>query len=214
MSAVPRSLTRDCGRSSARPKHHYSAWGLRVYLHPSYVNPFHALIQALLTIRDQDISWFVDQCHKFGTLKSLIKSRFSLDNKMLVELGWSEKILELLKDSPLLEFELSSAGGELGVKIGTGFCDPFTKAHGARLRRFSVYRLYMDPVFVREICRYCVNLEELFVTMEQDELVSVSHFSRRSTIDISFTGLPGTMPCARQETPHGSHSSTYGHRRL
>lgn len=87
--------------------------------------------------------------------------------------AWTTQVLELLSTSPLEEFHISSNGGEVGLDISTEFCSAIVSSHGLNLRRFSVHRLRMNLAAVRDICRRCPNLEQLFVTMEQDDLVCI-----------------------------------------
>ena len=82
-----------------------------------------------------------------------------------------EQVLRMLSNSPLEEFHISSNGGEVGLGISAELCEDIVAAQGATLRRFSVHRLRMDLAAVQNICRNCSHLEQLFVTMEQDELV-------------------------------------------
>ncbi len=69
-------------------------------------------------------------------------------------------------------FHVSSLGGEVGVDVSDDLCAAIISDHGHRLKRFSVHRMRVSPVAVEDICHRCVNLEQLFVTMEQDSLVS------------------------------------------
>ena len=86
----------------------------------------------------------------------------------------------MLTASPLEEFHISSNGGEVGLGISTGFCSDIVITHCLSLRRFSVHRLRMSLAAVKEVCQRCPHLEQLFVTMEQDDLVRAVHCKLRA----------------------------------
>lgn len=79
----------------------------------------------------------------------------------------------MLQESPLEEFHISSNGGEIGLGISTEFCAEIARTHFINLKRFSVHRLRMSLAAVKEICQRCSRLEQLFVTMDQDDLVCI-----------------------------------------
>lgn len=79
--------------------------------------------------------------------------------------------------SPLEEFHISSNGGEIGLDLSAEFCSDIVAAHGPALKRFSVHRLRMNPATVQHISQQCPNLEQLFVTMEQEDLVRMPSIS-------------------------------------
>ena len=63
-----------------------------------------------------------------------------------------------------------------------GFLDPsseisrllsrLVKTHGERLKRISVHRMDVDLEVIKDICVNCSALEELFIAVEPDKLVS------------------------------------------
>lgn len=78
----------------------------------------------------------------------------------------------MLSTSPLQRFHISTVGGEIGRSIGDEFCSKIIDSHGERLTRFSVHRMRISLDAVKDICRRCVVLEELFIVVEQESLVS------------------------------------------
>ena len=125
-----------------------------------------------------------EQCTTSGSLRSLRSITLSVDNKML-ESVWTKQVSDLLRESPLEEFHISSNGGEIGLDISAEFCADIVAAHGPALKRFSVHRLRMNLASVEHISRQCPNLEQLFVTMEQEDLVRTfmqSHILRGLTL--------------------------------
>ena len=139
-------------------------------LSPTFVRSSPPHLRTVFDHPTQDLAWLADQCQKAGTLKSLTNMRIAVDHKMLLS-GWTTQLNNLLKDSSLTEFELSSTGGEMGLTLSTAFCDRFIREHADRIRRFCVHRLNMGPELVKTICERCPKLEELFVTMASDDLV-------------------------------------------
>ena len=88
--------------------------------------------------------------------------------------SWGSHFLDMLSLSPLEFFHISSAGGDIGRALSEEFVDKLLSTHGHRLRRFSVQRMHISMAAIHDICQRCPNLEELFVVVELEEVVSDS----------------------------------------
>lgn len=84
---------------------------------------------------------------------------------------WEVDVVELLKPAPLERFHVSTTGGIVGNTLNDAFCAQIVDIHGSRLRRFSVHRMRMSVAAIEDICRRCVQLEQLFIVVDQHKLV-------------------------------------------
>jgi hypothetical protein len=90
---------------------------------------------------------------------------------------WSQSIVSLLASSPLRNFHIYATGGR--VVLPEAFSRSIVDAHRTRLTRFSVHRMIVSSATIRHICETCVDLEELFVHIDQLTFVSTSTISRQ-----------------------------------
>jgi|ERR1700722_5604489 len=84
---------------------------------------------------------------------------------------WTADVSNLLWATPLEKFQIYSTGAFFEASTTNDFWLQVVNRHGARLTRFSVHRMLISPEAIKDICRRCVVLEELFVTVDQDNLV-------------------------------------------
>lgn len=84
---------------------------------------------------------------------------------------WTRQVVELLSLSPLEMFHVSTVGGEVGGILNDTLCESIISQHGRNLRRFSVDRMGINTKAIADICRRCPQLEQLFITAEQDDIV-------------------------------------------
>lgn len=85
---------------------------------------------------------------------------------------WAQQVVDLLSLSPLEMFHVSTVGGEVGGILNDDLCDSIVTQHGRHLRRFSVDRMGISTRAIADICKRCPQLEQLFITAEQDSIVS------------------------------------------
>ena len=114
---------------------------------------------------------FSELCTHAGTLFRLRSITLTVDEHTSL-LDWQRDVLALLAPAPLQRFHISTVGGHVGHRLGDDFCRAIVNAHGARLTRFSVHRMRMSIAAIANICERCVVLEQLFIVVEQDDLVS------------------------------------------
>ena len=114
---------------------------------------------------------FSDQCNRAGTLSRLRSITLTVDEHTSLAV-WQQHVLSLLSNTPLQRFHISTVGGHVGHRLSDDFCNAIVTAHGSRLTRFSVHRMRMSISAIAEICRRCTVLEQLFVVVEQNDLVS------------------------------------------
>ena len=116
---------------------------------------------------------FSDQCNRAGTLSRLRSITLTVDeHTSLTE--WQQHVLSLLSTAPLQQFHISTVGGHVGHRLSDQFCGAIVSAHRNRLTRFSVHRMRMSISAIADICRRCTVLQQLFVVVEQNDLVSIS----------------------------------------
>lgn len=84
-------------------------------------------------------------------------------------------VAELLSHSPLETFQISSLAGEIAIDLPDVFCTAIVDGHRDTLRRFSVNRMRLSMSAIRHICARCLNLERLFVVLQQEDLVRDGH---------------------------------------
>lgn len=126
----------------------------------------------------KDMAEFSRLCISSGSLSNLRSITISQYADLPT---WGSHFLDMLSLSPLEFFHISSAGGDIGRALSEDFVDKLLSAHGHRLRRFSVQRMHISMGAIHDICLRCPNLEELFVVVELEQVVSDSIF-----IPISF----------------------------
>jgi hypothetical protein len=79
----------------------------------------------------------------------------------------AEHLFSMLAHSPLRHFDVLSA--VTTSKFSDSFWTRMVESHGERLQTVSVHYPPISLDTVREVCRRCVQLEELFVVVEDRE---------------------------------------------
>ncbi len=98
---------------------------------------------------------------------------------------WTESVLSLLASSPLEVFQIYSTGAVFESPPTAQFWRNIVSHHGSRLTRLSVHRMLIGLDSIEDICRRCTRLEQLFIVVEYESLVSISQTSSCSDGDIS-----------------------------
>ena len=120
---------------------------------------------------------FSERCAHAGTLSRLRSITLTVDEHTALA-DWQRDVLALLAPAPLQQFHISTVGGHVDHRLGDDFCSAIVSAHGTRLTRFSVHRMRMSIAAIEDSCARCVALEQLFIVVEQNDLVGV--FLRRA----------------------------------
>ncbi|CCM00826.1 uncharacterized protein FIBRA_02868 [Fibroporia radiculosa] len=118
-----------------------------------------------------DMARFSQDCVRSGALSHL--GSITLTVNVQSSPTWEKDVLALLASAPLERFHISTVGGHVGPALSESFCTSIVNAHGHRLRRFSVHRIRMSMLSIDDICRRCVELEQLFIVVEQNSLDSL-----------------------------------------
>ncbi|KAH8102069.1 hypothetical protein BXZ70DRAFT_1016133, partial [Cristinia sonorae] len=116
-----------------------------------------------------DMSEFSQQCRINGSMRRLTSITLTVGPSTGLS-SWGKHVLELLSESPLEMFHISTAGGDVGRALPHDFVQHLVTIHGRRLRRFSVQRMHISVASVEDICHRCPNLSELFVVLEMDDV--------------------------------------------
>ncbi len=114
---------------------------------------------------------FSEHCNRAGTLSRLRSITLTVDEHTSLA-DWQRDILNLLANAPLQQFHISTIGGHVNHRLSDEFCKAVVSAHGERLTRFSVHRMRMGIDAIADICARCPALQQLFIVVEQDDLVS------------------------------------------
>lgn len=86
---------------------------------------------------------------------------------------WEKDILSLVSSSPLEYLQLYGATviNDKTTKVDD-FVTNLTTIHGSRLKRFSLHRLPISLKALDDVCTGFTNLQQLFIAIEQRDLVS------------------------------------------
>ena len=85
---------------------------------------------------------------------------------------WTREVGELLSSAPLEVFMIYSTSTSTWAPIPDEFWKGIVVKHGQRLRRFAVHRMQISLAALEVVCSQCPLLEQLFVVVEQRDLVS------------------------------------------
>ncbi|KAI0366515.1 hypothetical protein BV20DRAFT_640211 [Pilatotrama ljubarskyi] len=118
-----------------------------------------------------DMAAFSERCNRAGTLSRLRSITLTVDEHTSLN-EWQQHVLSLLSNAPLQQFHISTIGGHVNHRLSDDFCRAIVTAHGSRLTRFSVHRMRMSIVTIADICARCTALQQLFIVVEQKDLVS------------------------------------------
>ena len=146
---------------------------------------------------------FDRQCRKAQLLKRLTSLTITISIHLLKS-EWAKDIPSLVSSSPLEYLQLY---GTIMTKDKEAQADDFVttlaSVHGSRLKRLSLHRLPISLSALRNACVGFTNLEQLFIVVEQRDLVSPWAVSLRSALT-SFRSSSGTRyrkpPNSRQFT--------------
>lgn len=114
---------------------------------------------------------FSEHCNRAGTLSRLRSITLTVDEHTSLA-DWQRDVLGLLANAPLQQFHISTIGGHVNHRLSDEFCKAVVSAHGERLTRFSVHRMRMGIGAIGDICARCPVLQQLFIVVEQNDLVS------------------------------------------
>ena len=110
------------------------------------------------------------QCRKAQLLNRLTSLTITINYPLWNSL-WAKDIPSLVSSSPLECLQLYAA-----TVIKEGRLDDFVTSlisvHGSRLKRLSLHRLPISLKALDEVCTGFINLEQLFIAVEQEGLVS------------------------------------------
>jgi len=85
---------------------------------------------------------------------------------------WTRDVGDLLSSAPLEAFSIYSTTTSIWTPISDEFWGNIAAKHGRRLKKFSVHRMQISLAALEVICSQCPLLEQLFIVVEQRELVS------------------------------------------
>lgn len=148
-----------------------------------------------MRLEPQDMRIFSENCIRAGTLSRLRSITLTVDDHTSLA-EWQQHVLNLLSSAPLQQFHISTIGGHVGHRLSNDFCSAIVSAHGSRLTRFSVHRMRMSINAIADICRRCIVLQQLFIVVDQNDMVwsSVSSCAiEMSDKRITCAGRTGTL---------------------
>lgn len=92
---------------------------------------------------------------------------------------WTRDVGDLLSSAPLEAFSIYSTNTAIWTPIPDEFWKNIAATHGQRLKRFSIHRMQISLAALEVICSQCPLLEQLFIVVEQRELVSTLAYRNR-----------------------------------
>ena len=86
---------------------------------------------------------------------------------------WAEDIPSLVSSSPLEYLQLygTTVVSDKEARLDD-FVTSLISVHGSRLKRFSLHRLPISLKALNDVCTGFTNLEQLFIVIEREDLVS------------------------------------------
>ena len=141
-------------------------------LSPLLVRPPPFTLEWHLTRFLKDLPEFDLRCRKAQLLNQLTSLTIAV-NAPLWSAAWVKDIPSLVSSSPLEYFQLygTTVIKDEEVQLD-GFVTSLISIHGSRLKRFSLHRLPISLKALDDVCAGFTNLEQLFVVVEQGDLVS------------------------------------------
>ena len=115
---------------------------------------------------------FANLCISSGALRRL--RAFTLTTYF--QMDWVKHVVHLLSDSPLEIFQIYSARLSLDCPVTDELWTQLILTHGKRLLRISVHRTLISWEAISSICVQCIKLEQLFLVVDPDLLVSILAF--------------------------------------
>ncbi|TDL27816.1 hypothetical protein BD410DRAFT_835109 [Rickenella mellea] len=144
-----------------------------------------------------EMSEFVNNCQHTVALTHL--HSFTITSPVTgVTSDWLTSLSQLLQSSPLQTFYLYTPGGVSSAAERLDdypFVEELCKSHGGTLIQFGVLSLRVRLDTLDILVEKCGNLEQLFVWMEQDDLIffpsTVSRAKFLQSIHLNFVLWPG-----------------------
>ncbi|KAH9474448.1 hypothetical protein JR316_0012907 [Psilocybe cubensis] len=132
---------------------------------------------------------FANKCVSHGSLNHLRSVTLTVHHQLPMK-EWISAAVHLVSASPLELFQIYSTGAFFESPMTDDLWNQLISTHGRRLIRFSVHRMLISLEAIRSICRFCVNLEQLFIVVEPkllDRLSEcLSHAKKLQTIHINY----------------------------
>lgn len=163
----------------------------------------HAECCSLLADKVQNMHELARLCSQSPVLHRLRSITLTINQQTPLQ-TWMADVQQFLAFSPLEVFQIYSTGAFFESPMTYGFWREIINTHGTRLTRFSVHRMLVGLESIQDICRRCLNLEQLFVVIEQGTLV----IPRPPSLDHSrttSTGFPSIMSVDGCETKSSAH---------
>jgi len=120
----------------------------------------------------QDMGAFSSQCTHAGSMISLKSLTLTLHAHLISD-SWIKQMDDLLSLSPIELFQVYSVITTNDSPLANLLVSSMLSAHGHRLTKFSVHRIRLDLNTIREVCRRCPELNQLFITLSSRDIVSV-----------------------------------------
>lgn len=150
---------------------------------------------------------FARQCNSSGVLKRLRSITLTVHQQLPME-EWITGVIDLLSTSPLELFQIYSTGAFLESPMTDNLWSRLILTHGKRLIRFSVHRMLISLEAIQNICMQCTNLEQLFIVVEPNSLVS-SLYATKCLMLIFCSATIGKMSRVCQETTNHTHKLSH-----
>lgn len=138
-----------------------------------------------------ELSPVMKDCETYKLLQSLSSVTLTVPKESGSLDCWWDDLNSVLSHAPLQEFQLYTIGGDLIQRqLPETFASQLIKGHGLRLRKFAVQRLQVSLRIVGILCRECLRLERLFITLREKNLRMLGncfqHSQTINTLHISF----------------------------
>ena len=119
----------------------------------------------------KDLPSFDLQCRKMQLLNRLASLTITIN--ALRDSVWAEDIPSLVSSSPLEYLQLygTTVVSDKEARLDD-FVTSLISVHGSRLKRFSLHRLPISLKALNDVCTGFTNLEQLFIVIEREDLVS------------------------------------------
>lgn len=117
------------------------------------------------------MSQFRYYCTHTNALRRLRPITLTINQQTSLE-TWISEVIRLLPASvPLEVFQMYSSGTFIESPGTERLWSNLVTAHKDGLVRFSIHRMLISLEAIKDICRRCTQLEELFVVVEQHSVV-------------------------------------------
>jgi hypothetical protein len=119
---------------------------------------------------------FRTSCERYSIFRCLRTLTLTVHQQVPIN-EWTKHVTAILSPSdtvsvPLESFQIYSSGAFFeSSRVTDQFWFDLVQTHKDRLKRISVHRMLISMAAIEDICRKCVELEELFVVVEPGTLV-------------------------------------------